>query len=536
MLNKIKEIYQKKINTTFLIIGIMHFIMTFFTDNIMFNFEYETFQWGNFIFCKMLSFFVIQAGWQYIAKVFIKKDEEARKYFKYFLIYTIPMLILLFLIWPGVWFGSDVYNFLSMSESAQYLYYLHYLTSIFYIVAYIIFPVPTGAIILLVLSFGITVAYIVKRSFDIFKGNKWTYLMYFPFIMLHTVWYTFFANRPVIFGIYYLLLISIIVFDKIQEKSLTTKKLLTLAILTAIVANWRTESVYLALSIPLFIFLTYKVKINWKNIIKIGGIVILAMLIVKIPQSINTWQGGEMAGVRRTLPMYVSPLSYMLTMDLEGENLEEDLENIDVVLNVEAMKQYPSFTDTPCIWKAECLRTGFTMKEFETFQSSYINIISNNFDKFLYTKTLTFGAATNVFIDSFSSIGLYYSNDNTIAGYESSKTFLDFHWRLSIVAMLEGKSVNDFTSSTVYRLFNNLLIPFVAIGIMFIVSMLKKNLYYFLLSGMFLAHIFIVFITAPASYFMYYFPIHLCGMVSIFYVIVKTLVESKVSRKEEENE
>jgi hypothetical protein len=70
------------------------------------------------------------------------------------------------------------------------------------------------------------------------------------------------------FGICYLFLISIILVDKIRQNKLTYKKLVSIVTLTGIVAYWRSESIYLILVIPLFIFIVYKI-VFWLCIVYI---------------------------------------------------------------------------------------------------------------------------------------------------------------------------------------------------------------------------------------------------------------------------
>ena len=58
------------------------------------------------------------------------------------------------------------------------------------------------------------------------------------------------------------------------------------------------------------------------------------------------------------------------------------------------------------------------------------------------------------------------------------------------------------------------------ICIIFIYSIIKKQWYYFFLSGMLIGHSLILFITSPASYFMYYFNVYMCGWIlGIIYII-----------------
>ncbi len=523
----------KNINIKLIIITIIHFLITFITDRNIFFFT--NINIANYVFCKIILILVLYLFWSFIFKL-IKKDKNTISYFKKFLIYMIPITILLVLCWPGNWFGPDVANFYEYAIHGNYLYYLNYLSSVFYIIGLMLFPVPSGAIILLTIFFGIIFSYLTKNLYDIYK-SKLVYLILIPFFMLNTLFYTFFANRPIIFGIAYLLLISIILLDKIKKKNLTTKKLIVLMLLTGIVGYFRSESIYLVLAIPLFIFIVYKIKVNFKNIIKIFGFSILAFLIVASPQKLYEYKTKTDRPSSRNLPMYVGPLSYMLTMNLKGDNLERDLKKIDKVIGIEEMKEYPSYIDTFCVWNNNCIKTTYTKKEYQEFQKAYFNVIKNNIPEFLLTKTLTFANASCIYGNTFSTKNLYDEKNNMLFNRKDTKPFINYKIRKFTYSFLEGRFDDKWQPNLLYRIFNNLFVAFLIIGIIFIYSIIKKKLFYFLLSGMLIGHSVIVFFTAPASYFMYYFNVYITSLVIgviflIDYIYYKKYKKSYVLEKD----
>ena len=136
----------KKINFKLIIIVLIHFVITFFTDKNIFVFS--DINIINYIFCKIIFLLVLYLFWKFIFKL-IDKDKVMISYFKKFLIYMIPISILLILCWPGNWFGPDVANFYEYAIHGNFLYYLNYLSSVFYMIGFMFFPVPSGPIILI---------------------------------------------------------------------------------------------------------------------------------------------------------------------------------------------------------------------------------------------------------------------------------------------------------------------------------------------------------------------------------------------------
>lgn len=516
-----KKIKVNRINVITALIATVHFLITFFTDKNIFNLN--NINKLNYSLCKILLFVILLLFWNFIIKLIIKKDKNKRMYIKYFLVYMIPMIIILLLIWPGVWYGSDVTNFFWISTGAEYLYYLNYMTSVFYIVGYMLFPVPSGAIILQTILYGIVCSYIIKNCFDIYK-SKWIYLMYLPFFLLHTIFYTFYANRPIMYSAFYLLIVMYMIFEYKKKKKYNIKKILFLSIITAIAGFWRSESIYLIICIPILTFIIYHLKVNVKNIITIFGIFILSFTIISLPQKIEEHKESTDAPSSRNLPIFVGPLSYMLSQgNLVGKNLEYNLSNIDKVIDVEIMTKYGSYADTPAIWSDGGCIKEYTKEEYDLFLKSYIEVIKDNFPLFLKTKTYTFAASSGVFNEGFTSINLYTKDSDLLFGRKDTKALFGNKIRKNTMKFIEGKFNNNGKLNIIYRLFGNLLWPMIFIGMLFIYAIKKKNIFYFLISGMMIGHICIVFFTAPASYFMYYYNIYLCGWVLAIYFLISFL-------------
>lgn len=516
-----------KMNAISILVALIHTIITFFTDKMIF--ELNSINIINYYFCKVLVFVILVLFWRFVFKTIFKRSNDNIKYVKYFLIYILPMVVVLFLIWPGVWYGDDVYNFFNYAINTEYLYYLNYISTVFYIIGFMIFPCTSGAIILQTILFGIICSYIVKNCFDIFK-NKLVYLLYVPFFLFHTIFYTFFANRPIMYGICYLFLIMYLIIENKKNNDFNFKKLIFISFVTAVVGFWRSESIYLIVAIPIFVFLIYHLKFNIKNILKIGGVFIISFIIIALPQKIEEHRNDTGVPSSRNLPMFVSPLSYMLMQGLTGDNLDVDLENIDKVLDIKLMTKYGSYTDTPAIWNEGGCIKKYTSDEYNLFLKSYINVMKNNFPLFLKTKTFTFANASGVYIDNYSSKNLYNDDNDMLFERSDSKALFGYKVRQSTLKIIEGKFRDGQDTNIIYRLFGNFLIPMAFIGIIFVCSILKKNLFYFLISGMLIGHSCILFFTAPASYFMYYFNVYLCGWVIFIYLVIIYLSNKRRKR------
>ena len=474
--------------------------------------NFSNFSLKGYIIIKIIEFLIISFFGMCLYKILAAKDENYRKYFKYFLIYFVPVFIILILIWPGVWYGYDQIDLIELSKTVTFGTWLNYLTSVFYSLGLTLFPVTSGAIILQLILMSITVGYIVKNSMDIFKSKK-CYILYVPFFLPVTIFYTLYANRPITNGILYLLLISIWIFDYLKKNKLTKSKFILLCLLIGIVGNWRSETIYLIFAGPLFVFLSYNIKVNIKNIFKVCIPVIVSFMLIMFPQKYLTRNQSFVESSSRNLTVYVNPLSYMLTKDLKGKNLDENLEKIDKVLSIDILKKYPSYSGTPCFFAPNsCVKSNYTKKEYKEFQKAYFVIIKDNFGLFLNTKYLNFIDASRIKQDYFTTFNI---EDKTIFGDDLRK---------NVLKIIEGRSSSDSEINIFNRAINNLFIPILGLLVVFVISIFIKNLRMFLLSGMIIGNALIVFLTAPADYFMYYYNVFLIGNFLIVFYLLKTLL------------
>ena len=125
---------------------------------------------------------------------------------------------------------------------------------------------------------------------------------------------------------------------------------------------------------------------------------------------------------------------------------------------------------------------------------------------------------------------MYDSDNDTIFDMDNTRAIFGYKTRQNVYKILEGKFFDDNQINIFYRLFGNFLIPMLFSGIVFLYSFFKKERYYFLLSGMILGHSFILFVTSPASYFMYYFNVYLSGW-ALGIIFISEIYVNKKSNK-----
>ena len=102
--------------------------------------------------------------------------------------------------------------------------------------------------------------------------------------------------------------------------------------------------------------------------------------------------------------------------------------------------------------------------------------------------------------------------------------------RRKTLSLIEGRNSSSEVMNKNYCYFTNLYIPIIGLLILFIIAIFKRNIRLFLLTGMILGHTLLVFITAPAAYFMYYYNVYLIGLFLMFFYIIKFTESFKKSK------
>jgi len=512
-------------------IPLVHFVITFFTDKLFIDFG--KFNFLNYVFCKIILFVVIFVLWTLIFKLLYRKDYK--KLIKYFLIYFIPLFIILILIFPGIWYSDD-FNFLDYAKTVDFLYYLNYLTSVFYSVSLMLIPIPTGVIIIQLIIISVIIAYIVYRLQRI-TNSKLSYIVYPVFLLPMTIYYNLYCNRPVIYGIFYLGFAATIFLDYLEKKKANRCKMVLLCFYSAILAIWRSEGMYLFVLAPIILAFIYYEKNYIKNICKYFLIILIFGMIVNLPQYSATNNESKTYSFNRFLPSVINPLQWMLTQDIKIT--DEQIDSISKVLDIDAMKEYPTLLDTPCIWLNSCI-IKHSDDDIEDFKKAYINIILNNPDLFVKAKIITFYNSTGIVNNVFEDCSIFYSNNGVISKFLDEYRFnnlINYDARRYVVRILEGRNPVNHASSRIYCYINNLLVAIFALIALLIYGIIKKKKVYIMFPLLFAAHTGMIALTAPASYFMYYYSVYLVGYfilaIEIIYIIkhIKIRKNSSISIK-----
>ena len=482
-------------NRKYIFPALAHWALTFFTDRLVFNFTEDS-NIANYVCCKAVLLFLLLILW----KIITEHSRETIEILKYAGIYFIPLIfVLMFKLPQGFLSNDERLIFEEAVKLADYTWF-SYLTTWYYMICLMLIPAWFGPIIVKVLIQIFVCAYTVKRSVSCF-GFKAGVFAYVPFLFFPVLAYTTSAHRiPVYFLLYAFMYVKLF-FDMLEKKELDKPWLFGMMVLAAILTQWRTEGIYLAGLFPILLLIVYPV---FRNVKKAAGLILIFLLIqyiISIPQNgVLPGRMGDKAN-NRMAPFYAYTITNMMRNGLDREKNAEDLEKVGRYLDLQIIDNinedlkdinyedvlilyYPGYTG---------VKADVTPEDYNAYTEGCMNIFRNNPGVFFVTRCGAFNYAALPYKVGTDSGGI--------------------------------KGLAKLVFSIVKAAFYNLYIPCVLLLLGWLLSVIKRNAFFFFGASGLICHYIIVFVLAPASYFKYYFPIYFT--VYLFYVllIIKALSE-----------
>jgi len=497
-MKKIDQI--KKSNIVIFAIALLHLCITFVTDRRIFTFpsagsdSYVT-ALSDYCICKCISFVVLLLFYRGLyALIFERKNDSNtfKSLVKTALPYLVLILAVLAIKLPAGYISNDENAIYSNAVTLTHDTWFYYLTTYYYIVSLMLIPFKYGPIIIKVIIQFLTVGYVVYRIRKYFQGKLglWGYAL---FLMYPVIAYTTSAHRLPVYFLLYLVLFTKLLFDGLEGAEANPFNLGLVIISGAILTQWRTEGIYLVVLIPILCLFVYKNLRTRKNIIVFIMFYFMTQYLVSVPQNGFAANNLDGAANDRMKPFYAYTITNMYRNGLDLEKNAQDLAIVDRYMSLEVIEAINehyvdiNYEDVLILYQEGYIgvRPEATVEDFINYSDAVKRIFINNPDVFIRTRIGAFCYAALPYHITFSGWGL--------------------------------RSLISFGISLVKSFAYNLFIPCFICLALCLYSLIKKRWYSFFVFGGLLAHWFIVFILAPASYFKYYFPIYI---MAYFYLLI----------------
>lgn len=461
-----------------------------------------------------------------VIKKVIAKDQFYINWIKYSAIYAVIMATYLILVYPGTWFYDE---FWVIQYAREHLLagWQSYISVILYTFVFYLFPHPIALTIFQIIAISLIVGYLQVRIYNIYRKKLYNVIIYILFSTPVFLINNLYLLRATMYSYVVLLFYVIIFFDFYQKEKLTIKKLIFLIFLSFFMVKWRSEGIVFLISNPICMYLTYN-KENIKK--KITAFMVVVVCICIVYSNISTKYSSIKDTKMYTATVTVIPLSIMLNQDLKGENLDKDLEILNQTFDLEILKLYPNYHFMQAYWD------GFITKNVENvgieFYLSFADIVLNNMDKFLDVRW-------KVFLQTFKSVEypnncykdyITYQNMSPSSRDIVGKTVEKFNFLPLNYDLKYG--IEDFLTKNIVvkTIFWNLIPLCIFIGMIyiFVARLLRKDKLYVIVIATLVFKMAIVFLTATASYYMYYFAEYIVGMFLILICIFNKLSKKRI--------
>lgn len=455
------------------VIAALQLIISFFTDRTVFTFSSED-AWGNYIPCKVLMFVFLYLFWHFLFNC-------DKKILKYSAVYLIPIAAVLIFKLPQGFLSNDEHLIFEQAANLADYTWFYYLTTWYYIITMMIIPSYLGPIIVKVIIQVLMCGYCVYRVDEHTGSKKRGAVMYIAFLLPPILAYTTSAHRIPIYIYLYLFLMFKLYMDMREKKEPSKKEIVLLCFVIAVLTQWRTEGIYLALFGPVLLIIAYaSLRKDIKSVLTVFILSFFIQYIVAIPQyGIIPARMNDKAD-NRMGPFYAYTVTNMVRNGLDVEKNRDDLIQIDRYLNMETVKEINyvlgdiNYEDTLILYYPGYtgLREEATDEDYRAYVDACKRLFKNNPDVLVKTRIGSFDYAATVY-----DIRL----DQGIPG---------------------------LVISVIKTIAYNLYIPMVLLLLLFLYSLVRLRPFEIIMTLGLFAHWFIVFVLAPASYFKYYFPIY----------------------------
>ena len=452
-------------------------------------------------------------------------SDERRHFYFIFLSLLIFYLIAFMAYFPGNYNNVDEIKILQDVLNLEFLSTQSIIMSLIYYFGLMIVPKAFSVVLIQIILSSYFIACVFADLYSKLKNKKIIILFFLLFFSIPSVYFVLFPLRAWIFTIVFLLFLYR-VFALIRfSKTPTRYDLLFLCISLSLLCLIRTEIKFLLFIFPFIVFYLYKNRNKVRSIvIKAEAFVLCLVMIFSFCQS---FIGGSISKGHRLEP-FITSISIMAA---KGRIPEDDLKILDKVVPVDDLIKYSS-PERPFEYKSSARSDDeFTNAEYIDALGVIIKSIIKHPMEFLKSKIIMFVHSTGM--------EKYYVNlpadENAIAAmyerYNLDKEDIEKYYtpfsplreKLSSLLM-GGYYFFDF-----YCIFWAFWVPVFLILISALIMFFKDKVKfkpYLIVYILLLMELALVFLFAPASFQMYYFPFYLIGW---FFIILCAVDKEKAS-------
>lgn len=459
----------------------------------------------------------------YVRRLLKSGNESVRRGCYIFSLYAFLMLCLLLVLWPGTWAWDDIGVVVGLHHYGG-SWWQHFITSIVQIVFLQLIPCPGGIVIIQNVIISACVAYFVTAFESCFPRVKITKSRFFdtlikliPFLLPGVLTYQFSGYR---LGLYVYLELSFIVMlisSRLKNENWSFGKVILFAILSVLVAEWRTEGMFF-FPLSCVLLLIQKKCIAWH---KVFGIVLIVL-------GFCTTDFVQKKLLKNSNYELISTMTPAVELIRHADSRDEaELSAISRILNLQAVYDYPDKSGTALYWleEAHAVNPDYTKSDYKAYLRAFFTLSLRHplvvtRERFLmFWNTSAFAGKTNV--TNLNTLNnAHTAVDFDKSDHEMVREFAAYPHNQPIFPRIRTALLKLWANGATYRLMWNPVIPLLFLAAAWIYFLAKRKWYFFLILTGEAVRVVLSFLTAPSAWFMYYLPEYLLGWTLAVYAVL----------------
>lgn len=511
------KIPAKKRTALELLAAVLWCLVTLGTDRLFFKYDWKTPAFFVYKALFVLLAFLLVHGVVTLVQKMRAGDSFARRWLAWTLPYLAVNLVVLLIVWPGIW-GNDDLAVLSLARTLQPNSWQHFLTSGAFILSLMFVPMPGGVVLVQNLLISAIVGCFAAAAQDLTEKRlghavkpAWFAIVYLPFLLPPVVMHTQQPFRTTWSGWTELFFVFMLVAMYLRGTKLNKKELCAIVVLGTLAASWRSECVYYLAAIPVLLLVMCARKLLRPTAVAAATVLVFA---------------GYLACSRYTSTLMGEAWQYkMIALCYQTASLVQDadpvadadeLAAIDRVFDVTYCRENSNIHG-PEMRTNMTRETGVTEEDWSACQKAFFKLALKYPKSLLRERMGVFyntlrqrktGMSNQKIV--FSSSFLLYDAEPTKA--DQKEFFADSVAvqplnkelrRAFIIKVANGDGIIDWAWW--------MLPPFVLLFAAVIVLLVQRKWMLFFAAGTFFARIPLVFLTAPDTYFLYYLTPFIAG-------------------------
>lgn len=441
-----------------------------------------------------------------------QKDADSRRRLIFVFIILIVYLVFLIACWPGIWWcnGADEFRMVDFTKHLQVQYHQGFMMSLFYFLAFMIYPAPVSVVLLQMLVgsmiFGVVLADLWKER------RRWASVAVIGLIFSPCgLYFALYPMRAYLTAVFFVAFIY--KYWKLQyQETPAVSEWIQLALLGAIVINFRIEMMVVLVFFPLLMWKkAYSDKVKrwiW--------IVMLTLLMCMSVGMVSGWKklGNQGNSVTHNLLSFTAPLSEILVWHFDEFEIE-DMVLLDRYFDLNKMIEEHSNPENIISYAnyERLTHPGDVVDSREYCEVKKIigKILLSHPEVYLKNKSIL-AARTFGIIESGAN---RYQFPEEIKPQEVAGMFHQLNPELS--EWIKDKLAGDFCFAGIFmfKILYAMWVPELLLLFDLIHDLMKKNTSNIILKIMILTIFGAVFLTAMHQYTMYYFTPFLGAWITV---------------------